>query len=108
MCFAKVIIINNQLKYVVYRMCSVWWLHIYPVLIGVCVCVCMCGVCGVCLCVCVYVWCVCVCVCGVCGVCLCGVCVCVCVCVCSSLCRVLLIRRFHDNFLSEVPQKCMT
>ena len=49
MCFAKVININIQLKYVVYRMCSVWWLHIYPVLIGVCVCVC--------------VWCVCVCVC---------------------------------------------
>jgi len=42
MCFAKVIIINNQLKYVVYRISSVWWLHIYPVLFGVCVCVCVC------------------------------------------------------------------
>jgi hypothetical protein len=30
MCFVKVISINNQLKYVVYRIRSVWWLHIYP------------------------------------------------------------------------------
>jgi len=37
MCFAKVIIINSQLKYFVYRISSVYWLHIYPVLIGVCV-----------------------------------------------------------------------
>ena len=36
MCFAKVININNQLKYVVYIISSVQWLHIYPVLIGVC------------------------------------------------------------------------
>ena len=37
MCFAKVISINNQLKYVVYRISSVYWLNIYPFLIGVCV-----------------------------------------------------------------------
>jgi hypothetical protein len=30
MCFVKVIIINNQLKYVVYRVSSVWWLHMQP------------------------------------------------------------------------------
>jgi len=42
MCLAKVIIINNQLEYVVYRICSFWWLHIYSVLIGVCVFVCVC------------------------------------------------------------------
>jgi hypothetical protein len=49
MCFAKVIrvIISNQLKYVVYRISSVYWLHIYPVLIGVCVCVCVCVQCTV-------------------------------------------------------------
>jgi hypothetical protein len=98
--FAKVVIINNQLKYVVYRISSVWWLYIYPGVCVVCVCVCgvcvwwcvcgMCGVCGVCVvCVCVCVcgvcvvcvWCVCVvCVWCVCGVVVCGVCVCVCVC----------------------------
>jgi len=37
MCVAKAISINNQLKYVVYRICSVKWLHIYPVHIGECV-----------------------------------------------------------------------
>ena len=37
MCFAQVMISSNQLKYVVYRNSSVQWLHIYPVLIGVCV-----------------------------------------------------------------------
>ena len=42
MCFAKVISINNQLQNVVYRICSVLWLHIYPVHIDVCVCVCVC------------------------------------------------------------------
>ena len=31
MCFAKVLSINNQLKYVVCRICSVKWLQIYPV-----------------------------------------------------------------------------
>jgi len=41
MCFVKVININNQLKYVVYRISLVW-----------CVVWCMCGV------WCVYVWCV--------------------------------------------------
>jgi len=36
MCFAKVISINNQLKYVLYIICSVQWLLIYPIFIGVC------------------------------------------------------------------------
>jgi hypothetical protein len=44
MCFANVISINNQLKYVVYGICSVQWLYIYPVFIGVCVCVYVCVV----------------------------------------------------------------
>jgi hypothetical protein len=44
MCFAKVISVNNQLKHSGYTICSVWWLHIYPVFIGVCVCGALCRV----------------------------------------------------------------